>query len=117
MEEKKLALSVEFSGGWQVVTLKGRLDANTCREAQDAILEYLTGITPKMVVEASGLEYLSSAGIRVLLMGAQKARNLKGGAFAIAKPTDMVRRILVDCGLDALLGVNNAFPGTPASDF
>lgn len=111
MDAKKLAISVEFTGGWQVLTMQGRLDANTSAQAQETIFEYLTAITPKMLLEAAQLEYLSSAGIRVLLMGAQKARNLKGGAFVVSKPSDSVRRILVDCGLDSMLGMNDNCQG------
>jgi anti-anti-sigma factor len=106
MEAKKLEINVEFEGGWQVLVMKGRLDATTSAQAQEAILGNLSSITPKLSVNAAGLDYLSSAGIRSLLMGAQKARGIAGGAFAVVEPSDIVRRILVDCGLDSMLGMS-----------
>lgn len=104
MEESKLIISVSLSNGWQVIALEGRLDANTALQAQKEILIHLSSITPKLAVDASELEYLSSAGVRALLMGAKAARSLKNGAFAVRKPTPAVHRILSESGLDEYLG-------------
>ncbi len=111
MEESKLTISVSLSNGWQVIALEGRLDANTAPQAQKEILTHLSSITPKLAVEASKLEYLSSAGVRALLMGAKAAHGLKNGAFAVARPTTAVRRILSESGLDEYLGLGEKYFG------
>jgi len=96
--------------GWQIVSLKGRLDALTADKVQEALLASLTPETPRTAAETSGLDYMSSAGIRSLLVAAKAAGRLNGGAFAVLKPSPIVRKILAECGLDACLGLTNELP-------
>lgn len=58
------------------VALEGRLDTATAPELEAELSQSLSGIT-KLVLDFSALEYLSSAGLRVLL-SAQKAMNKQG---------------------------------------
>lgn len=56
--------------------LEGRLDTNTSPELEKELLETLDGIT-ELTVDLKELEYISSAGLRILL-AAQKMMNTKG---------------------------------------
>ena len=56
--------------------LEGRLDTNTAPQLEAEIKSSLNGIT-ELVFELSNLEYISSAGLRVLL-SAQKIMNKQG---------------------------------------
>ena len=56
--------------------LDGRLDSFTAPELETVIDENLNGIE-ELVMDLENLEYISSAGLRVLL-GAQKLMNKKG---------------------------------------
>lgn len=60
------------------VTLKvtGRLDTTTAPELEKALDDVLEG-TKELVFDMTGLEYISSAGLRVILK-AQKAMNAQG---------------------------------------
>ncbi|MBQ4338505.1 MAG: STAS domain-containing protein [Clostridia bacterium] len=58
------------------VALEGRLDTATAPALEAELNQSLAGIT-KLVLDFSALEYLSSAGLRVLL-SAQKAMNKQG---------------------------------------
>ena len=58
------------------LALKGRLDTNTAPELEAALGD-LAGVDA-LVLDFSALEYISSAGLRVLL-SAQKSMNKKGG--------------------------------------
>lgn len=58
------------------VALEGRLDIATAPALEAELNQSLAGIT-KLVLDFSALEYLSSAGLRVLL-SAQKAMNKQG---------------------------------------
>jgi anti-anti-sigma factor len=88
-----------------VVTIAGRLDALSAEAAQQALLGHIAAGASRLVVDASQLDYISSAGIRVLLVAAKAAGQKPGGRFAVAAPTALVRKILADCGLDTCLGV------------
>ncbi len=100
-----MELSQDKRNGILVVTIAGRLDALTAPDAEKALLAHLEAGETKLVVDAGKLDYISSAGIRVLLMAAKKAARAPGGRFAVAAPTAVVRKILVDSGLEACLGV------------
>lgn len=58
------------------VTLTGRMDTATAPQLENELKENLPGIE-HLVLDFAGLEYLSSAGLRVLL-GAQKQMNKQG---------------------------------------
>ena len=58
------------------ITLAGRLDTNAAPDLEEALYDALDGIT-KLVFECKDLEYLTSAGIRVLV-AAQKEMDARG---------------------------------------
>ena len=58
------------------IALDGRLDTTTAPQLEAEIKSSLNGIT-ELVFELSNLEYISSAGLRVLL-SAQKIMNKQG---------------------------------------
>ena len=59
-----------------VLQVAGRLDTTTAPALDKAIMENLTGIK-SLILDFKGLEYISSAGLRVLL-SAQKKMNQIG---------------------------------------
>ena len=58
------------------VTLTGRLDTTTAPQLEAELKQNISGVE-KLVLDFAGLEYLSSAGLRVLLQ-AQKVMNKQG---------------------------------------
>jgi len=64
-------------GGSLTVALRGRLDTTTAPQLEAELKRGLTGIT-SLTLDLAELEYLSSAGLRVIL-SAQKVMNRQGG--------------------------------------
>ena len=58
------------------IALEGRLDTNTAPQLEAELKASLPGVT-ELELDFSGLEYISSAGLRVLL-SAQKTMNKQG---------------------------------------
>ena len=58
------------------IALEGRLDTNTAPQLEAELKTSLSGIT-ELELDFSGLEYISSAGLRVLL-AAQKTMSRQG---------------------------------------
>ena len=58
-------------------TISGRLDTTTAPELEKTLDNVLDG-TKELVFDMTNLEYISSAGLRVILK-AQKAMNAQGG--------------------------------------
>ena len=75
-----LTINKELVDGTLNVVLEGRLDTNTSPQLE-AELGDLSGVT-SVVMDFAAIEYISSAGLRVLL-AAQKAMNAQGSMKVI----------------------------------
>lgn len=64
-------------GAMLTLTLEGRLDTITAPQLESVIKTELNGVD-KLVFDFAALEYISSAGLRVLL-SAQKIMQIRGG--------------------------------------
>jgi anti-anti-sigma factor len=76
-----------------VVKLIGRLDSQTYKLADEHLKPLLTAGTSVLVLDLSGLTYLNSMGLRVI-MGATKALAKHGGQCIISEPQVGVRAVL-----------------------
>lgn len=74
-----LNINSEKNGDRLDVSLQGRLDSDTSPELEKELSSSIEDVT-SMNVDMSGLEYISSAGLRVLL-GAKKTLGKKGGVI------------------------------------
>ena len=71
-----LNINKTIENGKAVFTLVGRLDTTTAPELEKELKASLDGVS-ELTLEFAGLEYISSAGLRVLL-AAQKIMNSQG---------------------------------------
>lgn len=71
-----MTINQERAGDALLIKLEGRLETTTAPELEAAIRDGLEGIT-EFVLDLEKLEYLSSAGLRVIL-AAQKRMNRQG---------------------------------------
>jgi anti-anti-sigma factor len=91
------------AGGVKVAAPKGRLDAATVAALDERLLPLLQG-GGKLVADLSGVNYISSAGLRAVLR-AVRAAQAGGCAFAIAVPDGMVREVLEYSGFDRIVPI------------
>ena len=96
-------MTVNIERNYEFVTLKisGRLDAATAPNLEKIINEFPED-TEELIFDMMDVEYISSAGIRVLL-GAYKKMNLNQRAMRIEKANVMVREIFEMTGLSQML--------------
>jgi anti-anti-sigma factor len=94
--KKSLAESVELR-------VDGRLDAHWADHLTRAIEEILRGGAHHLRVDMSGVSYMSSAGVRVLLRFRKQAQQLSG-SFVVVQPSVAVRTVLEMAGLVVLFG-------------
>ncbi|MBQ9468913.1 MAG: STAS domain-containing protein [Clostridia bacterium] len=71
-----MVINKEVENGRAVIAPEGRLDTVTAPELERVVKDCLPGLT-SLVFDFAKLEYISSAGLRVLL-SAQKAMNAQG---------------------------------------
>ena len=88
--------------GVTLVVLAGSLDSNTSPQAQQTLDEILAAGARKMVIDCRGLDYISSAGLRVLL---GTAKRLKGGALRLFGLNETVREVFEISGFATILAV------------
>ena len=93
--EKKIA------DGKLAVKVSGRLDTNTSPDLEAELV--LDGVD-EVAFDLAGLEYISSAGLRVL-MTTHKAMMARGGRMSVANPNAMVRGVLDMTGLSDVFTV------------
>ncbi len=85
-----------------VLALEGRLDTTTAPELEAAIQEVLPGLT-ELILDFEALEYISSAGLRVLL-STEKALNGKG-TMKICKANETILEIFEVTGFSEILTI------------
>ena len=86
--------------------LAGRLDGFTSATHEAELKALLGGDASSVTIDLSQLEYVSSAGLRVLLMTAKLAK-AKGGAVVLSSPTSVVLDVLKISGFDKIFEIRS----------
>jgi len=89
-----------------MVELTGILDTNTSPKAQDTIQGYIDSGCRELIINLGSTEYMSSSGLRVLLVAAKKIWALSG-KFIICQPNKLVRDILDTSGFSLIIEVTD----------
>ncbi len=97
-----MTIEKKVNGSELSVALTGRLDTTTAPELESALKESMEGIKV-LILDFAGLEYLSSAGLRVLL-AAQKTMN-KQGSMVIRNVNDTIQEVFEITGFADILTV------------
>ncbi len=97
-----LKISKVQDGSKLTVLLEGRLDTTTAPELEEELKQSLTDVS-ELELDFAGLEYISSAGLRVLL-SAQKLMN-KQGSMKILHVNDVIAEIFEVTGFCDILTI------------
>ena len=98
-----MEIKIEKQQDWTCVAVDERLDAVSAPDLEKAGLGVLEG-SSKIALDFEHLTYVSSAGLRVILMLGKKAK-AAGGQLVLCGPSGMVKEIIEDSGLDAFFTV------------
>ena len=88
--------------GTLTIALEGRLDITTAPDLEKEIKDSLDGVT-ELVFDLEKLTYISSAGLRVLLL-AQKKMN-KQGSMKVIHVNEAVMEVFVTMGFADVLTI------------
>ena len=83
--------------GVKIMQFSGSLDTNTSNEAQQQFKKELESGTTKILVDFAELDYISSAGLRVLLTTSKQL--LGKGQLGICSMNEQVREVFEMTGL------------------
>ena len=87
-----MEISVKTVDEIKVLEFKGKLDTQTFPDAQDQLSELIDKGEMKILVNLEKLDYISSAGLRVLLVAAKQLKP-GGGEIRICSLTDVVKEV------------------------
>jgi anti-sigma B factor antagonist len=97
-------ISVSVNGDVTVVSFEGNLDTNTASEAEERLGELASEGSGKILVDFADLDYISSAGLRVLLATAKKLRGA-GGNLRLCRLNEMVSEVFEISGFSTIFAV------------
>lgn len=92
--------------GIAVVSIGGRLDANSAPRAEQELSEIASQDGVKILLDMKGLEYISSAGLRVLLIVAKQLKS-KSGSLCLSAPVEAVHNVFEISGFLRVFTVKN----------
>jgi len=96
-----MQIEKRLDDGILVLKVIGRLDTNTSPDLEASlVLDGVSGV----VFDFSGLEYISSAGLRIL-MTAQKAMTACGGKMSVLNPNGIVKGVFDITGMSSVFNV------------
>ena len=85
-------LREDTAGGVTILEVKGRVDSTTAPALGEKLNDSLATAQRRLVLDLRQLEYISSAGFRVLLLAARRAEDA-GARFVLCSVTGKVRQL------------------------
>ncbi|HEY3183428.1 MAG TPA: STAS domain-containing protein [Gaiellaceae bacterium] len=105
--------SIEAVNGTVVVSLGGELDLYNAEEVREALAGAADGQPERLVVDLSGVEFIDSTALGVLIEARTKLANRQ--AFLLAAPRVETRRALEVSGLDRHFGIHDTVDAARAA--
>ena len=93
----------ELNGGVRLIKLEGRLDLNGTYSIEIQFVNHCAGERVRVLVDLSGVNYVSSVGIPMLVNTAKSVMS-HGGKLAFLNPQENVVKVL------ELVGVTQVIP-------
>lgn len=91
------------NGVW-IVSLSGRLDSTSSPNFEKQLLAGFDQSHSKLIIDCAELDYISSAGLRVILMAAKRMKT-SGGQLALCGFKDTIREVFEISGFLNILTV------------
>ncbi len=100
-----MKLTVGDAGGVKIVRIEGELGTQTSPDAEAQLTQLVDAGARKVVVNLERLDYISSAGLSVLLTTAKQLR-VSGGELRVCSLSDLVKDVFEMSGFDSILSVS-----------
>ncbi|HHT9110878.1 MAG TPA: STAS domain-containing protein [Candidatus Brocadiaceae bacterium] len=96
-----MKISEENWGSFVILDIDGQLNAITCNELEKRLNTLIDQGEKQFLLNFTGLDYISSAGLRVLLVAAKKLK-AGNGKIVLASLKGQVRKVFDAAGFSAL---------------
>jgi anti-anti-sigma factor len=88
-----------------VLEIKGRLDTTNYSILEKRLMELIDGGTHKIIVDCRDMDYVSSSGLRILLMALKKISLVKG-RFVLCGLQENIREIFEISGFTTIFEIH-----------
>ena len=102
-----LTTDTSTSNGTTTITLTGELDGSSAPQFRDAVDKAFNPETKRLVLEMKGLEYIASAGLRVLVYAKQKGGS--GVDIYVVAPQEQILDTLQKTGVDRSVHIVDSY--------
>ena len=103
MSETALNITRESLKRVELFTVAGRIDSSNANEFDTAVKGALNEGRYNLVLDLSGVNYMSSAGLRVLVAALRECKKLpNNGDVRLTNPSERVAEVLELAGLDEM---------------
>ncbi len=87
-----------------ILKLEGRLDTNTASALEDKLMGLINNDENKIIVDLAQLDFISSSGLRVLLMAGKKIKTVNG-KLGLCTLQDHVKEVFDVAGFTMLFAI------------
>lgn len=105
-----MQLEVKTEGKWKVISISGRFDANNSRQVEESLVNHIVIGNKYLALDLSNLEYMSSAGLRVLL-SIRKQLKTENGNLVLIHPQENVLEVLELSGFSNIFFILDSIEG------
>jgi anti-sigma B factor antagonist len=110
--EEQLRIEVVPASGCVTLRLTGEIDLYTAPSVREAALRAISHHDGALHVDLSGVTFMDSTGLEVLLATRRRAE-LSGGSLQLIDPTPSVLRVLEVTGVDRLFQIRPGHDPAP----
>jgi len=89
-----------------IIQIIGRIDASNSQEAQKNVLAVIDGSISKLILNLEKLDYISSAGLRALLIIA-KTLKAKNGVFRLCCLKENIKEVFDISGFSTIFDIRD----------
>jgi len=101
-----MELKTEYDGDLMIVTPAGRIDGSNAFDFQTAIDNAMADHDAGVIMDLSELTYISSAGLRVVLLLA-KTINTRGAKLALCSLSESIMSVFQISGFDRIIPISD----------
>ena len=101
-DTKSLTIEGERKSGTLIAKASGRIDGSNAREFQDALETFLKGEASSLILDLENLSYISSAGLRVILLISKKLQR-NSVQFGVCSLSVSINEVFQISGFDKII--------------
>jgi stage II sporulation protein AA (anti-sigma F factor antagonist) len=105
--EDGVEISIARSNEVVIVGVEGRLDSTTSSRLEGELLALIAKAEHRLILDCSRLVYISSAGLRAVLLAAKRLRNA-GGVLVLCSLSAAVQKVFDLAGFASIIPVRSS---------